>query len=88
MKIKETPQLRELRACQNKIRKMKHELRCIGEAHQRVLYTLADSLRSVESFRKQRDDLRTAYQKAVGVGPGWIKRTIRDIANILFNIAR
>ena len=84
----ETPQLRELRACQAKIRLQKHELRCITEAHQRTLFAIADVKKQNVSLYAQIRSLREAYDKMLGKGPNWLRLSIRDLAMVLFRMAQ
>lgn len=80
--------LKELRACQEKIRKMRHELRCITEAHQRTLFSYADLYKKNEALETSVKRWRENYNKATGNEPNWIRRTMRDVGMVLLRLAQ
>jgi hypothetical protein len=82
------PTLKELRDCQEKIRKMRNELRCITEAHQRLLFAHTDLAKQNVAYKDRSDRWQAAYDKAAGNEPNWLRRTMRDVGMILLRLAQ
>jgi hypothetical protein len=80
--------LKELRTCQDKIRKMRHELRCITEAHQRTLFTLKDALKAEGYWKDKANTYQAAYYKANGYRQkGWLRTAVWELGIIFQRIA-
>ena len=77
----------ELQMVQDKIRRQKHDIRCLSDAHQRLLNANADLKRSNNDLKKRNVILQDAWNKKMGIGPNWLCRTLRDVGMVLLRLS-
>jgi hypothetical protein len=73
---------------QERIIKQRHELRCIHEAHQRLLFANADLKRENKKFLDRNKALEECHRKFTGYSRGWLRQGIYDLGLFLWMSAR